>query len=91
MNKEVIQTKNAPKAVGAYSQGIKCNNLIFTSGQIPINPKTEELVCDDFKLEIHQALENIGAILNKGGSSFNSVIKVLVFFLNYFCINNIFL
>ena len=49
LSKSVIQTSDAPKAIGTYSQGIRSKNLVFTSGQIPINPKTDELIVGDFK------------------------------------------
>ena len=79
MSKTVIQTLDAPKAIGIYSQGIKFEKLIFTSGQIPINPGNGELIKDDFKLEVHQVLKNLSAVLNEGGSSLQSVVKLTVF------------
>ena len=79
MSKRVIQTYNAPQAIGTYSQGIKFQNLVFTSGQIPIDPVNGELIKDDFKLEVHQVLKNLNAILKEGGSSLESVVKLTVF------------
>lgn len=76
-----IKTENAPAAIGPYSQGIEFDNLIFTSGQIPANPKTGEL-----KTEITEAtkqcLENVKAILEEAGSSLERVLKVTIFIKN---------
>ena len=66
LSKSVIQTSDAPKAIGTYSQGIRSKNLVFTSGQIPINPKTGELIICDFKAEVYQVLTNLDAVF-KGG------------------------
>ena len=79
MSKTVIQTIHAPKVIGTYSQGIKFQNMVFTSGQIPINPENNELIKDNFKLEVHQVLKNLNAVLNAGGSSLQSVVKLTVF------------
>ena len=76
---KTINTTNAPKAIGPYSQGIDYNQLIFTSGQIPINPKTNKLIKKDFKAELKQVLNNLDAILVKGGSSLKNAIKLTVF------------
>ncbi len=79
MSKTVIQTQHAPKAIGTYSQGIIFHNLVFTSGQIPINPENGKLVENDFKLEVHQVLKNLNAVLKEGGSSLKSAVKLTVF------------
>ena len=78
MKKEVILTKNAPGAIGPYSQGIKMGNFIFTSGQLPINPATGELV-SDVKEATKTSLENVKAILEEAGSSLDKVVKTTVF------------
>ncbi|SMC19019.1 endoribonuclease L-PSP [Clostridium acidisoli DSM 12555] len=79
MEKEIINTKNAPAAIGPYSQAIKFQNLLFTSGQIPINPKTGELVNTNIKEATHQALKNVENILKEAHTSFDNVIKTTVF------------
>ena len=79
MKKEVIITKNAPAAIGPYSQAIKAGNFLFTSGQLPINPVTGELVSDDVKAAAKQSLENIKAILLAAGTNFDNVVKATVF------------
>ena len=83
MSKTVIQTQHAPKAIGTYSQGIIFHNLVFTSGQIPINPENSKLVENDFKLEVHQVLKNLNAVLKGGGSSLKSAIKLTVFLTDF--------
>ena len=86
MDNIVIETLDAPEAIGTYSQGIKSGNLVFTSGQIPLNPETGELINGDFKMEISQVLTNLNAVLKSGGSSLKKAIKLTVFLtdLSYF-------
>lgn len=79
MKKVVINTSKAPAAIGPYSQAIRYGNLIFTSGQIPINSATGELVGSDVKLAAKQSLENVKAILEEAGTAMENVIKVTVF------------
>jgi len=76
---KVIKTSKAPKAIGPYSQGIKHNNFVYTSGQIPLNPATGKLVEGDFKKEVKQVLNNVNAVLKEGGSSIDKAIKLTVF------------
>ena len=93
MDKVVIQTTEAPKAIGTYSQGIKSDNFVFTSGQIPINPQSGELIKGDFKSEVKQVLINLNGVLKGGGSSLQQAIKLTVFLtdLSYFAqVNEIF-
>ena len=79
MDKVVIHTTEAPKAIGTYSQGIKSDNFVFTSGQIPINPQSGELIKGDFKSEVKQVLINLNEVLKGGGSSLQQAIKLTVF------------
>ena len=78
LQKEIISTNNAPAAIGPYSQGIKIGDMIFTSGQIPVNPSTGEIVTE-IKAATKQSLENVKAILEQAGSSLEKVVKVVVF------------
>lgn len=78
MVKTVINTKNAPEALGPYSQAIKIGDMIFTSGQIPINLETKELVTE-IKKATKQSLTNIKNILEEAGTSMNKVVKTTVF------------
>ena len=93
MIKEVINIKGAPQAIGTYSQGIRTENFIFTSGQIPINPQTGNLKTDDIKAEIRQVLDNLNAVLEGSGSALQSTVKLTVFVtdLGYFSeVNEVF-
>lgn len=76
--KKEIATENAPKVIGPYSQGILWNDLIFASGQIPVNPATSEIP-NGIKEQTTQVLKNISAILESEGSSIKNVIKTTVF------------
>lgn len=78
MTKEVINTNNAPEAIGPYSQVVIVGDFVYTSGQIPLNPVTGELVTD-IKLATKQSMENIKAILEEAGTSLNNVVKTSIF------------
>lgn len=77
--KEIVSTENAPGAIGPYSQAIKTGNLVFVSGQIPIDPKTNEFVSNDVAEQTVQVLKNLSAVLEAAGSSLSNVIKTTVF------------
>ena len=79
MEKTVISTTKAPGAVGPYSQAIKVGNFLFTSGQIPLDPATGSLVTGDIKKATERSLENLKALLEEAGSSFDKVVKTTVF------------
>jgi 2-iminobutanoate/2-iminopropanoate deaminase len=72
---EIINTPNAPEPIGPYSQAIKAGNLLFISGQIPINPATGKIEADDIIGETHQAMHNLRAILSAAGVTFEHVVK----------------
>ena len=78
MNK-IISTKLAPQAIGPYSQAIKVQNQLFASGQIAINPATNEFVGGDITSETHQVMNNIKALLQSEGLTFDNVFKTTVF------------
>ena len=89
-----IKTKKAPKAIGAYSQGTKVGSLVFTSGQIAINPESGDLVVDNFEDELLQVLNNVEAVLKSAGSSKHSIVKLTVFLIDFSkfnIVNNIFI
>ncbi len=77
--KEIISTKNAPGAIGPYSQAIKANNMVFCSGQIPIDIKTGEFVSEDIAEQTEQVLRNLSAVLEAAGASLENVVKTTVF------------
>ncbi|EAD1457390.1 RidA family protein [Listeria monocytogenes] len=79
MAKEIIQTSSAPKALGPYSQAVKVNGLIFTSGQLGINPENGELAEGATK-QAEQAFKNLAAVLEEAGSGLEKIIKATVFF-----------
>lgn len=74
----VIETKNAPGAIGPYSQGYEVNGMIFTSGQIPVNPANGE-VPEGIAAQAEQSCKNVGAILEAAGSEFAKVVKTTCF------------
>lgn len=86
---KIVNTKKAPKAIGPYSQGIIVNNIIYTSGQIPINPLTGLIEESDIEAQAHQAFKNLKAILEEAGSSLDKVIKTTVFVKNISDFNKI--
>jgi len=77
-----IFSQHAPAAIGPYSQAIQAGNLLFVSGQIPLNPVTGSLVEGDIEAETKQVMENIEAILKAAGASFNNVAKTSIFLTN---------
>ncbi len=74
-----IETDGAAAAIGPYSQAIRCDNLLFVSGQIPLDPATGELVSEDIGEQTHRALQSLSAILKAAGSSLDRVVKTTVF------------
>ena len=75
---KVIETKKAPGAIGPYSQGYAVNGLVFTSGQIPVNPETGEIP-DGISLQAQQSCENVKAILEAAGTTLDKVVKTTCF------------
>lgn len=76
---QIIATSGAPKAIGPYSQAIRSGNLLFTSGQISLDPATGNLVEGDFDAHARRVFENLKAVLAEGGASFSSVVKATVY------------
>jgi 2-iminobutanoate/2-iminopropanoate deaminase len=83
MERRVIHTANAPKAIGPYSQAIRTADLIFTAGQIPLDPATMKLVEGDITAQTRQVLTNLGNILEAAGSSLSRVMKTTVFLADF--------
>ena len=77
--REIIATKTAPNAVGPYSQAIKYGNLVFISGQIPIDPKTDEIVTGDIEAQTSRVLDNLKAIIEASGMGLENVLKCTCF------------
>ena len=80
--KDVISTNNAPAAIGPYSQAISVNGMLYTSGQIPIDPKTGNLVEGGITEQTVRVLENLKGVLQAAGASFDKVVKTTVFIKN---------
>ena len=76
---EYISTDKAPKAIGPYSQAVRTGNLLFTSGQIPLDPESGEIVGDDIKTQTTRICENLKAVLEEAGASFENVVKTTCF------------
>ena len=77
--KEIISTSNAPSAIGPYSQAVKAGNLLFISGQVPLDPATGEVVEGDIIVQTRRVLDNVKAILTEAGADFSNVVKTTVF------------
>jgi len=76
---DYVATDGAPKAIGPYSQAIKANGLVYTSGQISLDPATGNLVEGDFATQAHRVFGNLDAVLREAGSSFDRVLKATVY------------
>ena len=80
--KDRIQTDNAPKAIGPYSQAIKANGLVYASGQIPLDPKSMQIVEGGIGEQTERVMNNLKAVLAAAGSSFDRVVKTTVFLID---------
>ena len=79
MSKQIINTPKAPAPIGPYSQAVKTGDLLFISGQVCINPETNELISGDITAETEQVMKNLHAILTESGISFEHVVKTNIF------------
>jgi len=77
--KQIIHTDKAPAAIGPYSQAIRFGNLLVTSGQIPLNPQTGQVVAGDIRVQTARALDNLVAVLAAGGAGLDDVVKTTCF------------
>jgi 2-iminobutanoate/2-iminopropanoate deaminase len=80
--REVISTPDAPKAIGPYSQGIRAGSLVFTSGQVAIDPGTQQIVEGDISAQTERVMKNLDAILKAAGCSLRDVLRCTVFLKN---------
>jgi 2-iminobutanoate/2-iminopropanoate deaminase len=81
-NTHSISTDQAPRAIGPYSQAVACRDLLFVSGQIPLDPATGEMVGDSAEQQIHQVIDNLQAILAAAGCGLESVVKTTIYMLD---------
>jgi 2-iminobutanoate/2-iminopropanoate deaminase len=79
MSNQVVSTDKAPKAIGPYSQAIVTGDLVFTSGQIPLDPQTQQIVQGDVRVQAERVMENLSAVLSAAGASFATVVKATIF------------
>jgi|SRR5438067_7854027 len=79
MPNQVVSTDKAPKAIGPYSQAIVAGNLVFTSGQIPLDPKTQQMVEGDVRAQAERVMDNLAAVLAAAGASFSTVVRATIF------------
>ena len=79
MKKEIITTDMAPKAIGPYSQAVKVDGFIFVSGQIPVDPVTNDVIKEDITAQTRQVLKNISSILEAAGAGLHDVVKTTVY------------
>jgi len=80
--KKIITTQKAPAPVGAYSQAVLVNNMLFTSGQIAIHPEKGTLILEDIETETKQVMENLKAVLSEANMTFENVVKTSIFIAN---------
>ena len=82
MDRHVVHSSDAPKAIGPYSQAIEAGGFLFCSGQIPLDPATGQLVIGDMRVQTERILANLEAVLKAGGSSLNRAVKLTVYLTN---------
>ncbi len=80
--KKIISTTEAPGAVGPYSQAVRIGNFVFCSGQIPLDPKTAQIVEGDISAQTRRVMENISAVLRAEGLAFENIVKTTIFLTN---------
>lgn len=90
MARQIIQTDQAPKAIGTYSQAVKVGNTVYLSGQIPLDPQTMNLVEGDMSAQIRRVFDNLSAVAKAAGGTLNDVVKLNIFLtdLNHFALVN---
>ena len=79
MSRDIVHTDKAPSAIGTYSQAVKHGNLVFLSGQIPLDPNTMELVAGDFETRARRVFDNLKAVVEAAGGNMNQVLKVNIY------------
>lgn len=79
MTKNTISTDNAPSAIGTYSQAVKTGNLVFVSGQIPLDPQTMEIVEGDFEARARRVFDSLSAICEEAGGSLDQIVKLTIY------------
>jgi len=85
MTKKIIQTDNAPAAIGTYSQAVQSGNCVYISGQIPLLPETMEFVSEEISEQIHQVFKNLSAIAQAAEGDLNQIVKLNIFLTDLSC------
>ncbi len=90
MAKQAIHTRDAPEAIGTYSQAIKVGQTVFISGQIPLEPGTMNIVDEDIRAQTHRVFNNLAAVVREGGGNLDDIVKLTVFLtdLSHFAVVN---
>jgi len=94
MNKQAISSSTAPAAIGTYSQAIRVDNLVFLSGQIPLEPGTMNVVDGDFETRTRQVFDNLTAVADAAGGSLNDIVKLTIYLTdldNFAAVNSVML
>ena len=92
MNKQTINSDSAPRAIGTYSQAVRCGDTVYLSGQIPLLPKSMELVAGGIEVQIRQVFDNLQAVAQAAGGELSDVVKLTVYLTdlgNFACVNEI--
>jgi 2-iminobutanoate/2-iminopropanoate deaminase len=79
MRKQIVSTEEAPKAIGPYAQAVRVGDLIFLSGQIPLDPVTGQIVTGDVAAQTRRVMDNLGAVLRSAGASFTEVVRSTIY------------
>jgi len=79
MDKRIVRTEEAPEAIGPYSQAVVANGMVYAAGQVPLDPKTGQIVPGDIRAQTKRVMENLKAVLGAAGSSMDKVVKTTVF------------
>jgi len=80
--KKIIQTDNAPAAIGTYSQAVQVHNTVYISGQIPLDPKTMKMVSNDFESQAHQVFKNLKAVVIAADGNFSQIVKLQIYLID---------
>lgn len=88
--KTIIETNNAPSAIGTYSQAVRVDKTVYLSGQIPLNPQTMKMVTSDFHAQVKQVFENLKAVVTAAGGDFSNIVKLQIYLqdMNQFALVN---
>ncbi len=89
MTKSIINTANAPEAIGTYSQAVKHGDCLYISGQIPLDPKTMLFVSEEINGQIHQVFKNLQAVCNAANNSLNDIVKLNIFLTDLSCFSTV--